>query len=107
MDTATSLPITWAHTMESASGWVGLTFPGMMEEPGSLSGMIISPIPLRGPELSILISLAIFIRDTAVLFRAPLNSTTASWAARDSNLLGAETKGNPVNSAIFAATFSA
>ena len=29
---------------------VGFTLPGMMEEPGSLSGMKISPMPLRGPE---------------------------------------------------------
>lgn len=36
---ATSLPITWAATMVMASHWVGLTFPGMMEEPGSLSGI--------------------------------------------------------------------
>jgi hypothetical protein len=35
---ATSLPITWAQSMVSASHWVGLTLPGMMEEPGSFPG---------------------------------------------------------------------
>jgi len=33
-----------------ASHCVGLTFPGMMDEPGSLAGRINSPNPLRGPE---------------------------------------------------------
>ena len=46
---ATSLPITWAATMVMASHWVGFTLPGMMLEPGSLSGMWISPMPARGP----------------------------------------------------------
>ncbi len=31
--------------MVRASTWVGLTFPGMMEDPGSLAGMVISPMP--------------------------------------------------------------
>ena len=33
-----------------ASAWVGLTLPGMIEEPGSFSGSEISPMPERGPE---------------------------------------------------------
>ena len=45
MDTATSLPMTCTATMVSASHCVGLTLPGMMEEPGSLAGMISSPMP--------------------------------------------------------------
>ena len=36
--------------MVSASDWVGLTFPGMIEEPGSFSGSSSSPNPERGPE---------------------------------------------------------
>ena len=36
---ATSLPNTWQHSMVSASHWVGLTLPGMIELPGSFSGM--------------------------------------------------------------------
>ncbi len=35
--------------MVSASHWVGLTLPGMIEEPGSFSGRISSPRPERGP----------------------------------------------------------
>ena len=41
--TATSLAITCTATMVTASHWVGLTLPGMMEEPGSFSGIWISP----------------------------------------------------------------
>src|SRR5258708_14969 len=78
-----------------------------VEEPGSLSGMSISPMPLRGPEESMRISLAIFMRLTATVFRAPWASTMASWAARASNLFSAVTKGRPVRVAIFCATFSA
>ena len=107
MPTATSLPITWAATMVSASGCVGFTFPGMMDEPGSLSGMTISPMPLRGPLLSMRMSLPIFIRLTARRRKAPLSSTMASCAARASNLFGAVTKGRPVSSAICLATASA
>jgi hypothetical protein len=44
-------------------------------------------------------SLATFMRDTAAVLSAPLISTTLSWAARASNLLGAVTKGRPVSSA--------
>ena len=104
MLTATSLPITWAATMVSASGCVGFTLPGMMLEPGSLSGITISPMPLRGPLLSMRMSLPIFMRETARRFSAPLSSTMASCAASASNLLGAVTKGSPVSSAIFFAT---
>ncbi|MNR05597.1 hypothetical protein D3C85_1216380 [compost metagenome] len=103
-ETATSLPITWAHTIVKASGWVGLTLPGMIDDPGSLSGITISPIPQRGPELNIRTSLATFIKATAVRFKAPESSTMASCAAKASNLFGAVTKGKPVKSAIFLAT---
>lgn len=41
------------------------------------------------------------------MFRAPLISTIASWAASASNLFGAVTKGRPVSAATVAATFSA
>ena len=75
-----------------------------MDEPGSLSGIIISPIPLRGPELNIRISLPTFMKATAARFNAPDNSTIASCAARASNLFGAVTNGKPVSSAIFLAT---
>jgi hypothetical protein len=43
----------------SASHWVGLTLPGMIEEPGSFSGSDSSPRPARGPEPRKRMSLAI------------------------------------------------
>ena len=58
MPITVSFPITWTATMVRASHWVGLTLPGMMEEPGSFSGMEISPNPHRGPEASQRTSLA-------------------------------------------------
>ena len=39
-----------AAAMVSASACVGLTLPGMIELPGSFSGIAISPMPQRGPE---------------------------------------------------------
>jgi glycine betaine/proline transport system substrate-binding protein len=88
-----------AHSMVSASHCVGLTLPGMMDEPGSFSGMVISPSPLRGPLASQRTSLAIFIRLAARVLSAPWACTSASQLARASNLLGAVTKGSPVRSA--------
>ena len=100
-------PKTWVQTMVRASHWVGLTLPGMMDEPGSFSGRDNSPRPDRGPEPRKRMSLAILNREPAMVFRAPWLKTMASWAARASNLLGAETKGRPVMAAILAATSSA
>src|SRR5690554_7117560 len=80
--------------MVRASHCVGFTLPGMMDDPGSFSGMIISPIPERGPEASILMSLAILFKATANCFKAPCVSTIASCAANASNLFGAVTNGN-------------
>lgn len=106
--------------MVIASHWVGLTLPGMIEEPGSFSGKESSPRPHRGPEAKNLMSLAIckeyvitvtfcteqqqscririystFIMEQAITFKAPDISTMASWEAKASNLLGAVTKGKP------------
>ena len=75
-ETAVSLPMTWTATMVTASHWVGFTLPGMMEEPGSFSGMNISPRPSRGPEASQRMSLAIFIRSAARAFRATWEKTS-------------------------------
>src|SRR2546422_6913167 len=47
--TATSLAITCTAIMVSASHWVGLTLPGMIDEPGSFSGISSSAKPARGP----------------------------------------------------------
>ena len=103
---ATSLPITCAAIIVNASDCVGFTLPGMIDEPGSLSGIKISPIPERGPEDNIRTSLAIFIKLTATVFSAPCASTIASCAANASNLFSAVTNGKPVSWAICFATFS-
>ena len=103
MPTVTSLPITWAATMVTCSHWVGFTLPGMMEDPGSFSGIVISPRPSRGPLASHRISLAIFIRSAASAFSAPCANTISSLEVRAWNLFSAVTKGRPVFSAIFAA----
>src|SRR5258708_4233015 len=94
---ATSLPSTCAHSMVIASDCVGLTLPGMIELPGSFSGMEISPIPERGPLASQRTSFAILVSDAASVFSAPCAFTSASLAASASNLLRAETKGSPVS----------
>ena len=59
----------------------------MIELPGSLAGIIISPIPERGPEAIMRISFAILLRETDTCFRAPCDSTIASCAESASNLL--------------------
>ena len=86
--------------MVNASDWVGLTLPGMMLEPGSFAGIKISPIPERGPEAIMRMSLPILLRATASCFKAPWDSTMASWAANASNLFCAVTKGWPVEAAM-------
>ena len=95
---ATSLPKTCAQTMVIASDCVGFTLPGMIEEPGSFSGIVISPRPERGPEASQRTSLAIFMSAAASVLSAPWAATSASCAASASNLLGAVTNGRPVSS---------
>ena len=94
--TAVSLPMTWMQTMIMASHWVGLTLPGMIDEPGSFGGSTSSPSPLRGPDPSQRMSSAILVSDTASVRRVALGCTRASWAASAANLLGAETNGSPV-----------
>src|SRR4029078_3980591 len=86
--TATSLPNTWAQSMVIASDWVGLTLPGMIELPGSFSGIEISPKPQRGPEANQRTSLAIFINEAASVFSPPLQKTISSWADSAANLFG-------------------
>ena len=93
---AASLPITCTATIVTASHWVGLTLPGMMELPGSLAGMVISPKPRRGPLASQRTSLAIFIMFAASALTAPWAKTTASLPDKARNLFGSVTKGSPV-----------
>ena len=79
-----------AQHRSSASDCVGLTLPGMIDEPGLvLRDAAISPSPARGPDASQRMSLAIFRRLTASVFSAPCAWTSASLAASASNLFGA------------------
>ena len=87
--------MTCTATMVTASHWVGLTLPGMMDEPGSFSGMKISPRPSRGPEASQRTSLAIFIKSAAKALRAPWAKTISSLLVRAWNLFSAVTKALP------------
>jgi len=64
--------------------------------PGSFSGKISSPKPLLGPDPKNLISFAIFIIETAIVFKLPWKSIRASCEAKASNLFGLVIKGNPV-----------
>jgi Lecithin retinol acyltransferase len=77
------------HTMTMASCWVGLTLPGMIEEPGSFSGSRSSPSPQRGPEASQRMSLATLISATASPRTAAMDATIASREPRAVNLFGA------------------
>ena len=61
MPTATSFPSTCAATIVTASDCVGFTLPGMIELPGSFSGIRISQRPARGPDASQRTSFAIFV----------------------------------------------
>ena len=107
MPTAASLPMTWTATMVTCSHWVGLTFPGMIELPGSLAGIVISPRPQRGPEASQRTSLAIFIMSPARALTAPWAKTSSSREERAWNLFFSDTKGLPVSPATSSAAFSA
>ena len=75
---------------------VGFTLPGMMDEPGSFSGIKISPNPSRGPLASQRTSFAIFIRLQASAFIAPCANTIASLEVSAWNLLEEVTKSLPV-----------
>jgi hypothetical protein len=93
--------------MVMASHWVGLTLPGMIDDPGSFSGRRSSPKPQRGPEPSRRMSLAILVRLTASTLSAPDSSTEASSVASASNLFSALTNGRPVIRATSSAKCSA
>src|SRR5580704_11002552 len=68
--------------MTIASHCVGLTLPGMIDEPGSLLGSFSSASPQRGPEASQRMSLAILISATASPRIAAWPRTMASRAQR-------------------------
>ena len=75
--TVRSLPITWKAIWLITSGITGLTFPGMIDEPGCIAGSLISPKPARGPLLRRRRSLQILESLTAMRFRTPENVTKA------------------------------
>ncbi|MNT92643.1 hypothetical protein D3C72_2339630 [compost metagenome] len=79
----------------------------MIDEPGSFSGMLSSPMPLRGPLASQRTSLAILFMLAASVLSAPCACTSASTLAMASNLFGAVTNGRFVSFASSAATCSA
>ena len=72
--------MTCAAAINTDSAITGLTLPGMIEDPGCVSGNVISPIPHRGPEASRRMSEAILVRLTAMVFKVPLASTMESFA---------------------------
>ena len=86
---AVSFPIICEQTIVIASHCVGLTFPGIIEEPGSFAGNINSPIPDLGPEEEILISFAILLIDNDSCFKAWWEETIPSFEERASNLFEA------------------
>ena len=102
--TAVSLAITWTATMVTDSHWVGFTLPGMIELPGSFSGIEISPRPHLGPLASQRTSFAIFIRSAASAFNAPCANVISSFAVSAWNLFSAVTNSFPVSSLITFAT---
>ena len=85
--------MTWMAIITIASHCVGLTLPGMIDEPGSLAGSSSSPRPHRGPEASHRMSLAIFISVTARPRSAAWARTIGSSEPRAANLFGAVTNG--------------
>ena len=99
--------MTCTAIMVSASHCVGFTLPGIIDEPGSFSGINSSPKPHRGPEADQRTSFAILNNDAASVFSDPESCTIASCAESASNLLGAVRNGKPDSSAILAATLSA
>ena len=100
MPTAASLPNTCAQTIVIASHCVGLTLPGMIELPGSFSGMrdlADAAARARGEPAHVVGDLH---QRAASVLSAPCSATSASWAASAANLFGAVTNGRPVSSAI-------
>ena len=85
-----------------ASHCVGLTFPGMIELPGSFSGMLNSAMPQRGPLASQRTSLAIFVSEHASVLSAPWSATSASCEAM--TMVCARVLGNDVTIGIAGAS---
>ena len=73
--------------MVSASACVGFTLPGMIELPGSFSGMRELAEPERGPEASKRMSLAILKSAAARVFSAPCANTQRLVAGKRGELV--------------------
>ena len=76
----------------------GFTLPGMMDDPGCVAGSLISPSPQRGPDPSQRMSLAIFIREVAMVLSWPETSTQASFAPWASKWFSASRNSSSVSS---------
>ena len=61
---------------------VGFTFPGIIELPGSFSGINISPKPHLGPLESHLISFAIFIKSPERDESAPCTKASSDFEVK-------------------------
>ena len=79
----------WIAIITIASHWVGVTLPGILDDPGSFAGSCSSAHPVRGPDASQRMSFAIFIRATARPASAAWARTIASRQPCAINLLGA------------------
>jgi hypothetical protein len=101
--TAASSPRTWILIITIASHWVGLTFPGMIDDPGSFAGSTSSAKPVRGPEANQRMSFAIFISATARPRKAAWARTIASSEPNALNLFGAVINAFPVRLAMMEA----
>src|SRR5690625_4795537 len=80
-----SLPITCAHTIDTASTMTGLTLPGIIDDPGWRSGMLSSPRPVFGPDPIQRRSLLIFNNEYAMLrswLEASTNPSRLAWASK-------------------------
>lgn len=100
-----SFPIICAHTISTASGITGFTFPGIMDEPGCRSGRFISPKPVFGPDPIQRRSLFIFVKLTAMVFKAAEASTKPSRFACASKWFVASVRGSLVSWASSLMTF--
>src|SRR5258705_9750292 len=85
----TSPPMMSKQTWFTISGITGLTFPGMIDEPGCIGGRLISPTPPRRPPVGERGSVAIFGRFTPQRFRIPDNRTHAPVSGLALTRLGA------------------
>ena len=101
----TSFPITWSRTPSSSPrDWVGLTLPGMIELPGSFSGMVELAQPACGPGRQPAQVVGDLHQRRGQRLEGPRAKTSASCAGERLDLLGRSRTAGPVSSAIRWAT---